>query len=80
MRKEVMIKKCKKEKCVPVIANDMNGNVIEVFCQNCTKAMTQREHKEYFDKYIPWFEKKFKWEYSMIRPNYDFRDERIEDG
>ena len=34
--------------------------------------MTQREHKEYFDKYIPWFEKKFKQEYPRTRPNYDF--------
>ena len=75
-----MIKKCKKGKCVPAAVTDTCENIVDVFCQNCTNPMTQREHKEYFDKYIPWFEKKFKQEYPRTRPNYDFRDERIEDG
>ena len=57
--------------CVPVAATDKSGNVIEVFCQDCTKPMTLKEHKEYFDKYIPWFEDKFKQEYTKARPSYD---------
>ena len=70
-----MSEEFKKGECLPVAYTDKCRNVVEVFCQNCTKPMTQREHKEYFDEYIPWFEKKFKQEYSMGRPNYDFRDE-----
>lgn len=69
-----MIKKCKKGKCVPVASTDKNGSVIEVFCQNCTKDMTQREHKEYFDKYIPWFEKKFNVVYPRERLDYDLEE------
>ena len=63
------MKECKKGKCVPAVVTDTCENIIEVFCQNCTKLMTQREHKEYFDKWIPKFEKKFKQVYSRIRPN-----------
>jgi len=65
-----MIKKCKKGKCVPVASTNKCGSIIEVFCQNCTAPMTQREHKEYFDKWIPWFEKKFNTVYSKERPDY----------
>lgn len=62
--------------CVPAAAMMEENTIIEVFCQNCVRPMTQREHKEYFDKYIPWFEQKFNCEYQKkTRPHYDFRDE-----
>ncbi len=59
--------------CVPAVATDKNGNVLDVSCQNCAKPMTLKEHKEYFDKYIPWFEKKFNRKYLYERPNYEER-------
>lgn len=67
-----------KGECVPVATTGKNGKVIEVFCQDCTKPMTLKEHKEYFDKYIPWFEKKFKQKYSIARPNYDQEERKGE--
>lgn len=58
--------------CVPAAVTDKSGNVVDVFCQDCVKPMTQEEHKEYFNKYIPWFEKKFKKiSKHRARPNYD---------
>jgi len=62
------------KECIPCAATMENNKIIEVFCQSCARPMTQREHKEYFDKYIPWFEKKFNIVYSRERPDYDFGD------
>jgi len=42
-----MMDTCKRDGCVPVKVTPSG----EVFCQNCVRPMTDREHVEYFKDY-----------------------------